>query len=438
MSAADTTSNCFDEPYANWYNQSSGTPAWNMEQTPSEVLPTGNLGVRDLEPADHDGDGDVDILVSGYGQNFLLVNTAEGFVREDVGTSDYDTRVASWVDVDQDGDLDIFFGSEHRRAPAQISPEELYLNTGGEFTQAPDSWLGFDHSVRGGAWVDINGDSLPDLVLATGEEEPDVAYANTGAGLLDAPAWTSANVTDSSDIGVHDVDGDGVSDVIIWRDLTRGVSQAHRVNETGLEVEPFMTTSVVYAIHDSHTVSASDQGVTTILVAGYLGTPITLLGVNWSSGDAERVEQWSDWNISGSLRRVSSENTVEWLLAYVDQPERGDRPGGPIVARGSVAEGLAVQWTSLCLAHYHDAVLIEQAGGGTVLIAGAFEEARLDIYHEVQNARSASTDPGQAGNSAVVLLAGIIAALVAVGAVSLTVRMARSRRQNEQQKDPDP
>lgn len=134
---------------------------------------------------DFDNDGDLDLFITNDGgSNFFyrndhsagrdrFVKITDGPVATDIGKS----TGSSWVDFDNDGDLDLFvsdFGGGNR----------LYHNLGSP------AWAGFERSQQekitedksnsqGNAWADIDGDGDLDLFVANSEQE-NFFYRNEG------------------------------------------------------------------------------------------------------------------------------------------------------------------------------------------------------------------------------------------------------------------
>jgi enediyne biosynthesis protein E4 len=161
-----------------------------------------------------------------------------------VGTG-YDTGVAIG-DFDNDGYEDIFVGGVHRNT--------LYHNNGdGTFTDVtekaglarPDKQYGPLWSV-GGAWVDVNNDGLLDLFVVNylswdGSKEPDCMFEgkpeychprfykelpnqlflNRGDGTfvdVSAPAGIRSHPGKGMGVGIADYDGDGLPDIFVAND----------------------------------------------------------------------------------------------------------------------------------------------------------------------------------------------------------------------------
>jgi hypothetical protein len=78
-------------------------------------------------------------------------------------------HTASLVDVDRDGDMDLFIANDHRGGiPWDVPPNLLFLNDGaGHFEQADDSTgVQIEMSSMGIGIGDLSGDGLPDFMIS--------------------------------------------------------------------------------------------------------------------------------------------------------------------------------------------------------------------------------------------------------------------------------
>jgi hypothetical protein len=197
---------------------------------------------------DYDGDGRLDLFVTGWRDQRLYRNKACGRfedVTRDAGlTSDYWSTSAAFADLDGDGDLDLYVTTyldyeaasapycaapDGRRDycgpeafPAQ--PDQLFRNNGnGTFTNVAVA-SGIDRPGGRGLGVliaDLNGDSRPDIFVAN-DGSPCWLFVNQGnlhfeeAGALAGVALDGrGQALAGMGIALADADGDGLSDLFV-------------------------------------------------------------------------------------------------------------------------------------------------------------------------------------------------------------------------------
>ncbi len=152
-------------------DQSSGRLPYRTE--PEET--------REVDVADIDGDGDLDILYgnvqafvpNALRQNRLLLNDGQGFFSDITATHlpKDDNRCFGivFLDIDHDGDADIMTGNTNGPRFDGNTPFSVYLNDGlGKFTEAtheilPENIVGRGFDID---FIDLNGDSIKDLFLS--------------------------------------------------------------------------------------------------------------------------------------------------------------------------------------------------------------------------------------------------------------------------------
>lgn len=174
--------------------------------------------------ADYDGDGDLDLFV-GFGgsiENRLYQNERGTFrdVAAAAGVADKRaTRAAAWGDADGDGDADLLVGF----APGAEPVLRFYRNDGGRFTDATQAiGLRVDSAaVRQPAWIDLDRDGDLDLFMAY-RDRPNALYRNDGGrfsdiasqiGLADrrktvGAVWFDYDQDGDLDLYVANMDGD--------------------------------------------------------------------------------------------------------------------------------------------------------------------------------------------------------------------------------------
>lgn len=216
-------------------------PAWFVDESfrlPDSLLdePAGTSSTG-VNLVDVDRDGDLDIfLAEGTASldgrpNVLLINDGRGFFSDESTTRlpqgpAANSTKAAFADFDRDGDLDAVV--------ANVGPEQLLLNDGhGHFTDAsdrlpppPDIFSDISANVQ---VADVNGDHCPDIVVAN--ENPFDPAPDHGAQnrlwindchgrFSDETAARLPAVTDqTAALRTGDIDRDGDVDIVV---LDRG------------------------------------------------------------------------------------------------------------------------------------------------------------------------------------------------------------------------
>ncbi len=177
--------------------------------------------------ADLDGDNFKELIIATGGNEYrlnseytkpILYKNNQGNLTRQVEAFDGIHTTASCVlaeDMDNDGDIDLFFGGRATPWDYGVVPESFLLENDGKgnFTNVSEKWLsglnriGF---VRDAEWADMNGDDIKDLVIATEWDGIKILYNDyknfEEADLTKLKGWWN-NLT------VGDIDDDGDLDV---------------------------------------------------------------------------------------------------------------------------------------------------------------------------------------------------------------------------------
>ena len=181
--------------------------------------------------ANNDGFDDVYLAGAAGQPGQLLLRSGEGFVAKSGPMANHAASegiAPLWLDVDSDGDLDLFVasGSNEHLAGDRLQQDRLYLNDGqANFTFVPDALPGDAHFSGATATADIDGDG--DLDLFVGSRAVPGRYPippisrlllNEGGRFQDvthklAPGLRSVGLVSSALFS--DVDADGKPDLLL-------------------------------------------------------------------------------------------------------------------------------------------------------------------------------------------------------------------------------
>ncbi|MBI1382512.1 MAG: hypothetical protein GC161_15650 [Planctomycetaceae bacterium] len=225
-------------------------PLWR-DVTAENLPPKDSVGRNsmDVEAADFDGDGDLDLFVAEeFLPNKILRNEGGGrFVDESnllppleterlgQGPKGHDSEDVSVADFDGDGRLDLVFVSEDDVKLGRKNVHEYYRGTAeGGFVRVFDALP--DSEANAVAHADLNGDGRPELFLSGAGQ--DLLLINDGKGGFqdESGARLPREAATGQDAEFCDVDGDGDFDLVLALEgghaLWTNDGKAHYVDET--------------------------------------------------------------------------------------------------------------------------------------------------------------------------------------------------------------
>ncbi len=165
-----------------YHNNGDGTYSLTSDE---EII--GDGGSTSSTWGDYDNDGDLDAYVSCPQKlNYFYTNDGDGTFTKatsgPLGNLQEITEEASWVDYDNDDDLDLFVANHLFPGDPYIIICALYRNDSGSFTMLDNSSIGLIEDEGGSiAWCDYDNDGDLDVMWSRNEKIA-VFFDNDGDG----------------------------------------------------------------------------------------------------------------------------------------------------------------------------------------------------------------------------------------------------------------
>ncbi len=194
----------------------------------SSILSSGS-DVNDLDAADVDHDGDIDLLLARDSGITVVENLGDGAVwsARTVSASFVDVSAARFGDLDGDGDLDIVAGSTGLDAVAWFENQAVHAAVGWASSQV-DVMTGLT-DPKAGAMVDLDMDGTLDA-LGIDENTQIAWYSLEISSAGDGSSWApkvafAGSIVQAKETQAADMDGDGDPDPVTGGNLS---SPAHQ------------------------------------------------------------------------------------------------------------------------------------------------------------------------------------------------------------------
>ncbi|MBC8753351.1 T9SS type A sorting domain-containing protein [Kordia sp. YSTF-M3] len=181
----------------------------------SEILLAGGInGPLDVAPVDIDGDGDIDIFTGGYDNELIFIENLGNATFNTpvvVYSSSYDVKTIKTHDLDNDGVLDVI--SAHSNGTVYWSK-----NMGSNTFGSRQYIAGSSNSGNSIAFLDVNEDGFLDAITVRDYSTDELRFTlNQNGTSFDSsnPVTIDAAAEDAREIQIKDIDNDGKKDIVV-------------------------------------------------------------------------------------------------------------------------------------------------------------------------------------------------------------------------------
>ena len=277
-----------------WESDSSGPIDWVGRDVFADFG-----GAAEVEAADIDGDGDVDLFGAASADDQVAWWENDGsshpvWTEHDVAVSFDGATDVGAADIDGDGDLDLFGAARYADRLA------WWENNGGD----PPVWTerdvstAFDGAADIGA-ADIDGDGDLDLVAAASTADRLAWWENSGS---DPPAWTEHDVATSfngaADVEPIDIDGDGDIDVLAAASVAGRVAWWENDGSSPPAWTENLVTTSFQSAQDTEAADIDGDGDIDIVATA---SNSNVGRVTWWDNDGSSPPVWTEHDISPDL-----------------------------------------------------------------------------------------------------------------------------------------
>lgn len=383
-----------------------GDPADGMQWKRHEIGAVGDW-IKDIEAADLDGDGRIDIAARSARELMIFFQGPSGaWNRMVLRGFDLGEEGMASGDIDGDGHVDLVLRGVWAKNPA------------GAAARDPARWRAYpvgDVSPSFKALVvDLDQDGRPEILTSSSEHTADVAWFSADEG--PTRRWTR-HVIQPAVSGAHtlqaaDMDGDGDIDVVVGQmHTTKEQALAIHYNIDGRGTRWARQVIDNTGLHNGVVADIDGDGDFDIFGSNWAGNPPLRVWINRLDPPASirRLDRWS-------YHRITNKHVRSFNLAFadVDGDGRTDIISGPFWYRQPV-DSWTKAWAQVRLGDGLDAIavldfdgdgraeIIAQRGGDKTLqvvwLKAADPDARIFQEHLIGEVPAASHELGSQGHA---------------------------------------
>jgi hypothetical protein len=360
----------------------------------------------DLDLADVDGDGTLDLVVanldSGTLQVFLQLGSGRISLAPDEELPLHGAAAAEPIDFDGDGKVDIALLdrlANRIRIHLQAAPGA----DGRRFSDRRDHELATEVDPTGLEVVDLDGDGREDWLAAHQRSEKLALYRQGVRDLVSpAPAVTlTQDLNLPAAVAIGDVNGDGLSDIVVANKGDGAIRAYYQKDFTGFSLVPDrtmtlepppgsgLTDRILLAIADlsrdglNDVIAAHDEAATVFVIRqeknGGLPSAAVVLGLDLGLSDGLSALAVGDLNADGLNDLIAGHQTERqstlFLQDALKSPELPFSPEDPELTMSFPADSQPV---AICIADFD-----LDAGGRPDFLASTRSEVAIQVSSSI-------------------------------------------------------
>ncbi|MDP2005237.1 MAG: VCBS repeat-containing protein [Rubrivivax sp.] len=329
-----------------WLERLGGRTGWTRH-----TLGTHGNWMHDVEVADFDGDGKLDVLTHGNGTHLWFQNGEDAWVDRNLSAGAKTKEGIGIGDIDRDGRVDFVQGGW------------WFKNPGGRTAAfAPFAFAsGYDGGSFTAAVGDLNGDGRVDIAVAEAHNRRELAWYTAPADPRQG-SWTKSVL--ASDMGAHklniaDLNNDGRADLVVGLELAE-----LRIFTNGGGLAPGFSAKTLNTTgcHNARVADVNGDGSPDVLCANFIGHPPVELWLNQPPTPLA-LDRWQYINVD-SARTTMGTGYPAFGLAFgdINRDGMGDIVSGKYFYRNPGGD-MTGAWSRTTFPVNADAMLVLDVDG---------------------------------------------------------------------------